>query len=83
MSKRALNGATVRALREALGISQAHFARDVIVSQGYLCNVEKGRRQPDPAVNRRLADRLGVPLDAITYPLPSDDPEPALVGAQS
>lgn len=70
---RKLNGATVRALREALGIKHGHFARDTEVSTGYLSNIEAGRKQPDPAVARRFATRLGVPLDAITYPCPQPE----------
>lgn len=70
---RKLNGATVRALRDALGIKHGHFARDTQVSTGYLSNIEAGRKQPDPAVARRFAARLGVPLDAITYPVAGVD----------
>lgn len=83
MPKRFLNGATVRALRESLGIKHGVFARDVLVSTGYLSNIEAGRKQPDPAVVRRIATRLGVEIDAITYV--SDDgkaePEPEAVPA--
>ncbi len=70
MATRHLNGATVRALREAVGIKHGVFARDVLVSTGYLSNIEAGRKQPDPAVVRRIADRLGVTIDAVTYPVP-------------
>lgn len=66
MTVRRLNGPTVRALREALGITHGHFAIDVGISPGYLSNIEAGRKQPAPAVMRAMADRLGVPLDAIT-----------------
>ena len=68
MSNREANGATIRALREALGIQHARFAVDCLISPGYLTNIEKGRKQPSPEVVRRIADRLGVPLDVITYP---------------
>ena len=69
MSTRETNGTAVRAIREALGIQHAKFAVDCLISPGYLTNIEKSRKQPSPAVARRLADRLGVPLDAITYPV--------------
>lgn len=69
MSSRETNGQAVRALREALGIQHAKFAVNCLISPGYLTNIEKGRKQPSPEVSRRLADRLGVPLDAITYPV--------------
>ena len=69
MSSRETNGQAVRALREALGIQHAKFAVDCLISPGYLTNIEKGRKQPSPEVVRRLSERLGVPVDAITYPV--------------
>lgn len=67
---RKTNGGTVRAIREALGIRQGAFARDVLISAGYLSNIEAGRKQPPPDVVKRIADRLGVFVDDITYPVP-------------
>ena len=69
MSTRQTNGPAVRALRESLGIQHARFAVDCLISPGYLTNIEKSRKQPSPEVARRLAHRLGVELDAITYPV--------------
>lgn len=77
MAQRGTNGAAVKAIREALGVPQGVLARDVIVSQGYLSNIEAGRKQPDPAVVRRIADRLGVTVDAITYPVVASERVPA------
>lgn len=79
MDRRYLNGATVKALRESLGIQHGIFARDVEISAGYLTNIEKGARQPTPVVVRRLAARLGVSVDAITYVVTAPDVEPAAV----
>ena len=67
MSERRINGAAVRALREAVGIKHGIFAVDCLISPGYLSNIEAGRKQPAPDVTRRIAVRLGVDLDAITY----------------
>jgi transcriptional regulator with XRE-family HTH domain len=64
---RKTNGATIRALREALGISQASLAARAKLSKSYLCEVELGSYQPTMARVQRIADVLGVPLDAITY----------------
>ncbi|MCW2545389.1 MAG: transcriptional regulator, family [Frankiales bacterium] len=76
VAKRVTNGPTIRALREALGIRHTDFARDVRVSTGYLANIEADRRQsPGPDVVRRIADRLGVGVDAITYPVFVDVPD--------
>lgn len=77
MAQRETNGAAVKAIREALGVPQGILARDVIVSQGYLSNIEAGRKQPDPAVVRRIADRLGISVDAITYPVMASEQVPA------
>lgn len=65
---RTVNPAAVRALREALGIRVSDLARDVEISTAYLCNIEAGRKTASAHVLRRLADRMGVPLDAITSP---------------
>lgn len=71
MYSRRVNGGGVRAVREALGIAHGKFAVRCDISPGYLSNIEKGAKQPSPAVARRMADELGVPLDAITYPVPA------------
>lgn len=69
MNRRVL-GPSIRAIREALGIRGSDFATRVEVSHGYLVNIEKGVKQPAEDVVRRIADGLGVPIDAITYPVP-------------
>lgn len=69
MAARRTNGAAIRALREALGIKSGVFAIECNISPAYLTNIEKGRKQPAPDVAVRMARRLGVPLDAITYPV--------------
>jgi len=78
---RRLNGATVAALRGALGIAQASLAARCEISAPYLSQVESGMYQPGADVVRRLATELGVELDAITYPWHGDvkvtAPEPA------
>lgn len=69
MTTRAINGATVKQLREALGITQRDLAARCEITQGALSNIERGVHGTTPQLNRRLADQLGVPLDAITYPV--------------
>jgi transcriptional regulator with XRE-family HTH domain len=69
MSIRATNGAAVKALREALGKNQGGLAAQAGISASYLANIEAGRKRPPLATARRLADVLGVPVDAITYPV--------------
>lgn len=68
MSQRRANGAAIRELRKAYGIPHGVLAVDCNISPGYLTNIEKGTRNPSPAVTRAIANRIGVPLDAITSP---------------
>lgn len=63
---RKANGDAIRALREAIGVRPADFAGRVGISRPYLVNVEAGRKGATPAVLRRIADELGVPLAAVT-----------------
>ena len=67
---RKTNGATVRVVRKALGISLTSLAARAQLSKSYLSDVETGAYQPSPDVVQRLAAELGVPVDAITYPVP-------------
>lgn len=77
-ANRRVNGATIAALREALGISQAALAGRALISAPYLCQIENGLHQPGIEAARRIAGELGVPLDAITYPwLGDSDEEPS------
>jgi len=73
MSKRLINGPAVRAMREMLGIKHGVFAIECDITPGYLTNIEKGRKQPSPAVQVAIARRLGQPLDAITYVVECDN----------
>ena len=67
-AQRLTNGAAVAALREALGIKQVELAARCDISPPFLSNIEAGRKQPGPKTARALADALGCPLSAITYP---------------
>ena len=67
MHKRLAHGPAIKALREALGIKHGVFAVDCLISPGYLTNIEKGLKQPSPAVIAKMAERLGVSIDTITY----------------
>lgn len=72
MTTRKLNGATVRVVREALGISQHDLAARCDISQGALSNIERGIHGSTPETNRKLAEGMGVPLESITYPAPCE-----------
>lgn len=63
-----INGAAVRAIRELRGVSLSVFARDVGVSVGYACNIEKGyKRSVSPEVRESIRKRLDVTIDAISH----------------
>ena len=73
MRQRVVNGPSIRAIRELLGVSISAFAPRCGVSQGYLSRVELGDKQPSPTALRAIADALGVPLDAISYVVTLED----------
>lgn len=73
MTYRKTHGPAVRVIRDALGIKHGAFAVDCLISPGYLTNIEKGHKQPSPEVTRKMAERLGVSLDSITYAITLED----------
>jgi transcriptional regulator with XRE-family HTH domain len=66
MAERVSNGAAIQAIRRLLGISQPEFAKRLGVSQGAISNIERGARNASPMMIRKIADELGVSLDAVT-----------------
>ncbi|WP_165968912.1 helix-turn-helix transcriptional regulator [Actinomadura sp. KC06] len=71
MASRITHGPAIKAIRKALGIRQDALAQQVGISKSYLSRIENAVEVPElNATTKRLADRLGVPLDAITYPVP-------------
>lgn len=55
----------VRALREWRDVTQLYLSVKTGLSQGYLSDVETGRRKGTAATLCRIADVLGVPLDLL------------------
>ena len=53
-----VDGAAVRQLREAAGLSLTELARRAGITKGYLSLIEHGKRNPRPAVVTRLAAAL-------------------------
>jgi transcriptional regulator with XRE-family HTH domain len=68
MRKRIANGAAIRVIREARGLSQSAFGPKVDVSQGYLSQVESGDKAPSAGLLARIAVELKVPVEAVSYP---------------
>jgi transcriptional regulator with XRE-family HTH domain len=71
--QRRTNGASIRAIREPLGMKQHELADAVGISPSHMNKIEQGVEQPSPATVRKIADELGVPLKAITYPAPETE----------
>jgi|SRR5580700_1349352 hypothetical protein len=55
----------VRILREWRDITQLHLSFKTGLSQGYISDVETGRRKGAATALRRIADALKVPLDLL------------------
>jgi transcriptional regulator with XRE-family HTH domain len=64
-----LIGPAVRAIREARGITNEQFARDVGISHTHLSKIELTNRQPSAVIIVAIANRLALPVDAITVDL--------------
>ena len=75
MASRRTNGVAIRELRAALGISQADLAAAAGVDRTALWRIERDKAQPRPPTLRKIADRLGVPLDAISHMVTEPEPE--------
>lgn len=72
--QRRTNGASIRAIRDPLGIPQQELAARAGISPSHMNKIEQGVEQPSSATVRKIADALGVPLEAITYPVPAAVP---------
>jgi transcriptional regulator with XRE-family HTH domain len=71
---RAINPAALREIRSLVGISGRELGRRCGISESTVTNIELAKHGVSPELMRRFADVLGVPLDAITSPVPEDVP---------
>lgn len=55
----------LRALREWRGKTQSYIAHKTDIGQGYISDLESGRRKGTAAALKKIADVLKVPLDLI------------------
>lgn len=74
MSKRVALPQAIRAIREAKATSDpafrvGQFATTCQLSAAHLCNIEAGRKAATVDVIGRIAEHLGVGVDAISYEL--------------
>lgn len=61
-------GATIKALRDALGWQLGELAQALGKSHSYLSNIENGRKRAPTKLCREIAEKLGVPAAAIVSP---------------
>ena len=73
---RVIHPAALRAIREAVGLSQVDLGLRSGLNRSSVSNIEAGKHAVTPATQRALADTLGVPLDAITIAIPEPEPVP-------
>jgi transcriptional regulator with XRE-family HTH domain len=57
----------MKAIREARGISLQQLAKDIGRDPGYLSRIENGQQGAGDRTLHRYADRLNVPINAITH----------------
>jgi transcriptional regulator with XRE-family HTH domain len=60
-------GEALRLLRVYSDMTQKEMAEALEVSQSFLSEIEKGRKQPTLELLRRYSDRLGVPLSSLMF----------------
>lgn len=71
MASRNTHGPAIKALRKALGIRQDALAKQAGIGKSYLSRIENVHEVPElNPTTVRIARGLGVPIDAITYPVP-------------
>lgn len=61
-------GARIRAWRVQHGWSQTELAEEIGVSKSYLSHIEKGRRPVGPKALARIAQALGLDVEALDGP---------------
>ena len=62
-------GQTIRAAREARGLTQADLAARAHVAQAYLSYLEQDQREPSLSIAARIARELEIPLDELASAL--------------
>lgn len=77
-----INGAALRDLREARGLTIADLARKVGVGHPHLSRVERGINQASPALIRHLAEVLHVDVLSLLGPMNPDEATAEISGAK-
>lgn len=72
---RAINRTALREIRDLVGVTRRELGSRCGVAGGTITNIELGKHGCSPELQRKLADALGVKLDAITVPVIERVPE--------
>lgn len=65
--------AAIKAIREAKGLSGSKVASDAGMAHCTLLNIESSHRKATDEAIVRIAAALGVPVDAISYPVATQE----------
>lgn len=60
MRQQRVDGAQLRAARRAAGLTQDELARHILVGRQYVCDIERGLRQPSERTLAAITEALGV-----------------------
>jgi len=60
------NRHAIRAIREGRGLGLREFSRKTGISRGFLSQIETGARGASVRTLQRIAEALGVPLEAVS-----------------
>ena len=72
-------GGRIRYYRQKAGLNQTALARKAKVNQGFLSEIERGRRNPSPGTIKAVAIALDLPPAVLIGPGPDHDaPQPLL-----
>jgi DNA-binding XRE family transcriptional regulator len=55
--------------RMVAGKTQEKLAKEVGISQGHYCDIERGRVKPHPVIHKRLCEALNRPIEEFTAKL--------------
>jgi DNA-binding XRE family transcriptional regulator len=73
----------IRALREWREMTQAELVVSVGITQGYLSELEAGKRKGPVALHQKIARALGVPIDLLLpIAISSEEADPGRVARQ-
>jgi len=74
----------IRVLREWRAMTQAELAVAIGITQGYLSDLEAGKRKGPVALHQKIAQALGVPVDLLLpIAVPEQEADPARFARRS